>query len=133
MVNNVFIDMFDTKTIDYQCEQDGSCFVTPQSQGMRIFRTPKWRKFVAEAFVCQNTGLWQAPHCLPHFQMDKPICHVLAKVELFDDPLREQGKEYFHTLKIFEHCCQVEVLYTMEHVFCKGSADDTVPMECCCI
>ena len=66
MVNVIFIDIFDAKIVDHQCEQDGSCFVMPQSWGMCTFVIPKGRKFAVEVFVCQNAGLWQAPHCLLH-------------------------------------------------------------------
>ncbi len=58
---------------------------------------------------------------------------MLAKVVLFNDPLWGQGKGYFHILKIFERCRQLEFFHIKAHVLCKGSADDAVPMEFWCI
>ncbi len=45
---------------------------------------------------------------------------MLAKVVLFDDPFREQGKGYFHILKKFEHCHQVEVFYIKAMYFARA-------------
>jgi hypothetical protein len=133
MFDVVFIDVIDAKIVNYQGERNWLCFVMPQASGMCTFVIPKRRKFAAETFVCKDACLWQSPYYLLHFQIDKPLQRMLAKVALSDNPFCGQIKGHFHILEVFQRYHQVEVFYINTHVSGKGSADDAVPMKVGCI
>ncbi len=101
----------------------------PQTQCIFTLVVSMGDKPFAEEFIRQDTCLGEAPNGAAHFNVYKPVFHVLLQVVLFSHPGWEEGERHFRVLKSIKWGSQIKILDVEAHELCTFGTEDAVPHQ----
>ena len=101
MVNSFFADVFDTKFVDHEGEEDIFGGILPKGRGSRNGLVDKLAYVDLEPIVCNTAGLFQSWHAFADLQVHPSVGYELVEVV--------QGNNFFRKyvqadLHIFISC-----------------------------
>jgi hypothetical protein len=62
MIDIIFTDIFYSKIVDDEGEQNRLSLVFLKAGRVHTFSISKWDQLSPKVLVCQNASLWEAPH-----------------------------------------------------------------------
>jgi hypothetical protein len=94
--------------------------------GVFAWVVSRFGKMSYKSVVCKDSGLGQAVHAFPDFDLDGSMVDLVVKFIFVDECRWNIGQGNAHVFVLGHRCLKVKVFEVNDHEFCVWGRDDAI-------